>query len=250
MMNNMINKFKRTLSIAISIIFSIALISTANNNAYASFDFYKIFYQQMLDEVNKYRVESGLPALKLDETLCDMAEVRAKEISEVFSHTRPDGSSSSTIFNQFNVNKSYSGENIAYHYKKSVLAVMDAWLDSQAHCANIFSPDYEYLGVGLYEEDGYYYWAQVFSADVKSADIFSAEDNALGDINNDGSIDSFDASLVLSMYSQLSSNSEVEFTEEQLKAADVNGDGRIDSADASGILKYYSMASMNLIPEF
>ncbi|MBR3919542.1 MAG: hypothetical protein IKJ59_12540, partial [Clostridia bacterium] len=62
----------------------------------------------------------------------------------------------------------------------------------------------------------------------------------LGDINNDGSIDSIDATLILSDYADLAVGKATSFNAEQAKAADVNGDGKYDSIDASLILAYYS----------
>lgn len=68
-------------------------------------------------------------------------------------------------------------------------------------------------------------------------------DRALGDVNNDGRIDSVDASAILREYSMTSSGSGSEFDGAQTSAADVNGDGRIDSVDASTILAYYALIS-------
>lgn len=66
-------------------------------------------------------------------------------------------------------------------------------------------------------------------------------DYTLGDVNNDGKIDSSDATRVLLAYAGL-----VTLSETEEKAADVNGDGNIDSSDASRILLYYA----NLISKF
>lgn len=262
MMNNMINVLKKYISLTMSIIFAATFLCVNDNNAYAATEEYMDLYEQMLEEVNEYRTASGLNELQLNPILCDMAEVRAHEITECFAHTRPDGRPSSTIFEEFDVPKGYSGENVAYHYKKSVTAVMDAWLDSQAHCANMFSADYEYLGVGLYEYNGYYYWAQVFSSDVQDIDLSDLdldlysnnkeEENniTIGDVDMDGAINASDASTVLLLYSEMSSGNESSFTENQIKAADVNQDGSIDASDASSILSYYSMLSIGLNPEF
>ena len=65
----------------------------------------------------------------------------------------------------------------------------------------------------------------------------------LGDVNDDGFVDSGDASLILSEYALLSTGADSSFTDAQRSAADVNSDGIIDSSDASSILAYYAMAS-------
>lgn len=68
-------------------------------------------------------------------------------------------------------------------------------------------------------------------------------DRALGDINNDGRIDSVDASAILREYSIISSGNGSEFDGNQASAADVDGDGKIDSVDASAVLAYYALVS-------
>ncbi len=69
-----------------------------------------------------------------------------------------------------------------------------------------------------------------------------AGDYLLGDVNRDGTVDSNDASELLSMYAQMSTGGEP-ISEETLKIADVNFDGMADSSDASLILEYYAYIS-------
>ena len=69
-----------------------------------------------------------------------------------------------------------------------------------------------------------------------------AGDYLLGDVNRDGTVDSNDASELLSMYAQMSTGGEA-ISEETLKIADVNFDGMADSSDASLILEYYAYIS-------
>ncbi len=70
----------------------------------------------------------------------------------------------------------------------------------------------------------------------------------LGDVNEDGSVDSSDASLVLAEYAKIQTGGEGEFTDIQYKAADVNKDDTVDSSDASKILAYYAMVSTGKKP--
>ncbi len=70
----------------------------------------------------------------------------------------------------------------------------------------------------------------------------------LGDVNNDGSVDSSDASLVLAEYAKIQTGGAGEFTETQRTAADVNNDDVVDSSDASKILAYYAMVSTGKEP--
>lgn len=65
----------------------------------------------------------------------------------------------------------------------------------------------------------------------------------LGDVNQDSSVDSSDASLVLSEYAALSTGGQSSLSDKQKKAADVNKDGFINSSDSSKILSYYAEIS-------
>ncbi len=66
---------------------------------------------------------------------------------------------------------------------------------------------------------------------------------ATGDVNNDSTIDSIDASSVLAHYAAISTDDTSSFSDEQIKAADVNKDQKCDSIDASLILAYYGYTS-------
>ena len=59
-------------------------------------------------------------------------------------------------------------------------------------------------------------------------------DKLLGDVNDDGEVDSADAAMVISAYYE-----KVVLNAQQEKAADANGDGVVDTADASMIISYY-----------
>lgn len=72
----------------------------------------------------------------------------------------------------------------------------------------------------------------------------------LGDVNQDDSVNSSDASLVLEEYSRLQTGNPSSFTATKRDSADVNKDGRIDSTDASKILEYYAEASTGKIPSW
>ena len=65
----------------------------------------------------------------------------------------------------------------------------------------------------------------------------------LGDINEDGTIDSVDASMVLTIYANLAASKSYKATEQMKKLSDVNMDNKIDALDASYILKYYAITS-------
>lgn len=78
----------------------------------------------------------------------------------------------------------------------------------------------------------------------------TGDDYLLGDVNEDGKVDSADASLVLAEYGLIQTGGTLTFTGKQKKAADVNKDGKSDSSDASKILEYYGAISTGKIPSW
>ncbi len=112
--------------------------------------------------VNSERAKEGLPALEKREDVCALADIRAQELTESFSHTRPDGRSCFSIFSDYNVNDwSTIGENIAYG-QSSPTAVMNSWMNSKSHRENIMNEDFTGIGIGVYQQDGRKYWVQLF----------------------------------------------------------------------------------------
>ena len=67
----------------------------------------------------------------------------------------------------------------------------------------------------------------------------------LGDVNEDGTINSADASKVLNTYANMAASQNAEVSEKFMKLADVDLNGKLDSHDASLILKYYASASID-----
>ncbi|NCB63964.1 MAG: CAP domain-containing protein, partial [Clostridia bacterium] len=118
--------------------------------------------EQILTLVNAARAQNGLSPLTLNTQMTEAANVRAKETVSQFSHTRPDGSSFSTALTQAGVSFRAYGENIAWG-QRSAEAVMDTWMNSSGHRANILSSSYSRLGVGVYRDaNGTPYWVQLF----------------------------------------------------------------------------------------
>lgn len=120
--------------------------------------------KEMLELVNEARAKAGAAPLKLDSALVNAANVRAEEISEVFSHTRPDGSSFSTVLDDFSINYYCSGENIAAGVDSAEITV-NQWIDSPSHYQNMINPDYTEMGIGYYYDENStykYHWVQIF----------------------------------------------------------------------------------------
>lgn len=80
--------------------------------------------------------------------------------------------------------------------------------------------------------------------------ITEAREAVLGDIDDNGTVDSSDASLVLAEYTLHMTGKRTTFSSRQRDAADVTGDGSIDPSDASEILKYYADISTGKNPSW
>ena len=87
------------------------------------------------------------------------------------------------------------------------------------------------------------------SDEVKQSDDSDGLNIKFGDINNDGKIDTSDASQLLSVYS-IASTSGRKLSDVEMAVYDINADGIIDSSDAGFILKYYSLKSTNKVDSF
>lgn len=114
---------------------------------------------EVLQQVNVVRQQNGLAPLKMDKTLMDKAMERAAECSVYFGHTRPNGQDCFTVLSS--KYKSNCGENIAAGQMTSQ-AVMEAWLNSPGHYANIMG-NYTNIGIGCFYQDGGIHWVQLFS---------------------------------------------------------------------------------------
>ncbi len=123
----------------------------------------KTYAEQVVDLVNKERAKAGLKKLTLDKNIETAALVRAKEIEVSFSHTRPNGSSFSSVLREYNISYYGAGENIAWG-QATPEAVMNAWMNSEGHRANILNAKFTKIGVGYYQNSaGRKYWTQLFT---------------------------------------------------------------------------------------
>lgn len=121
------------------------------------------FMDEVVRLVNEEREKEGLSALTVDSSAAKAAQVRAEELVESYDHTRPDGSSCFTALDQAGASYWTAGENIAAGYSTPE-AVVEAWMNSPGHRANILSSSFTKIGVGYFHaESGYRdYWVQMF----------------------------------------------------------------------------------------
>ncbi len=121
------------------------------------------FLKEVAALVNAERAKEGLSPLTISTKVQAAAQVRAGESAQLFSHTRPNGTSFATALKEQNVSYKGAGENIAWG-QKTPEAVMKAWMNSSGHRANIMNPNFTTIGVGYYvNANGTPYWCQLFT---------------------------------------------------------------------------------------
>ena len=111
--------------------------------------------------VNAERKKAGLSELKEDWQLSRVARYKSEDMQKnnYFSHTSPTYGSPFQMMKSFGISYRSAGENIA-RGQATPSAVVNAWMNSPGHRANILSPSFTHIGVG-YEKRGNY-WTQMF----------------------------------------------------------------------------------------
>lgn len=135
---------------------SITINNIQNENTYTD------LINEVYEITNNYRSLVGVSSLTLDSSLVEAASIRAKELSDSFSHTRPNGSSCFTVLSELGISYGTAGENIAAGYSSSQ-SVMEGWRSSSGHYQNIISSKFKKIGIGVNIVNNQYYWVQIFS---------------------------------------------------------------------------------------
>lgn len=116
---------------------------------------------EVLRLTNIERQKAGLSFLKYNTSFDAGAKQRSIEIITHFSHTRPDGSRFFTVFGPDFTYRNV-GENLGSGYRTPE-QVVNAWMNSTSHRANILNEKFEELSVAITKgEDGKYRWVQIF----------------------------------------------------------------------------------------
>ena len=112
----------------------------------------------MKDAINAYRREAGLGELSLSSRLCAIASCRGYEISQVWSHTRPDGRGHQTVLSDYGYG-GYAQELLVYvSGSGDGQAIIDKWMASDSH-RDLLMGGYSTIGIGVYRTGGYTYVA-------------------------------------------------------------------------------------------
>ncbi len=117
--------------------------------------------EQVASLVNKERAKEGLAPLTIDWELARVAKYKSQDMHDknYFSHTSPTYGSPFDMMKNFGISYNAAGENIAQG-QTSATQVMEAWMNSSGHRANIMDAKFTHIGVG-YVKDGNY-WTQMF----------------------------------------------------------------------------------------
>lgn len=118
------------------------------------------FEQKVLQLVNAQRSKAGLSALTMDDNLSKMALVKAQDMinNNYFDHNSPTYGSPFDMMKKFQITYNSAGENIAKG-QTSPDQVMNDWMNSEGHKANILGSSYTKIGVGYYNNA----WVQEFT---------------------------------------------------------------------------------------
>ncbi len=119
------------------------------------------YENEVIRLVNEIRKENGLNQLKTDWELSRVARYKSQDMKDnkFFSHTSPVYGSPFDMIKNFGISYKSAGENIA-RGQKTPQAVVNGWMNSSGHRANILNKNYTKIGVG-YVADGNY-WTQMF----------------------------------------------------------------------------------------
>ena len=119
------------------------------------------YEKEVVRLVNEIRVQNGLRELTYNWELCRVARYKSQDMKDnkYFSHTSPVYGTPFQMMKDFGITYRSAGENIARGYT-SPQAVVNAWMNSSGHRANILNASFTQIGVG-YVADGNY-WTQMF----------------------------------------------------------------------------------------
>lgn len=118
---------------------------------------------QMLDMVNQERIKAGLKPLTWDADLANVAQVKAKDMSDnnYFDHNSPTYGSPFEMMKKFGISYRAAGENLAG--SSSVERAHVGLMNSEGHRKNILNPNFTHMGIGVEKSTRYgYIYVQMF----------------------------------------------------------------------------------------
>jgi len=123
------------------------------------------YEERVAQLVNIEREKNGLQPLAFDSSISNVARAKSKDMADnnYFAHQSPTYGSAGDMLRNFGINWSAWGENIASGQKTPEI-VVNAWMNSPGHRANILSSNFSKIGVGyVTNSNGTPYWTQIFT---------------------------------------------------------------------------------------
>ena len=119
------------------------------------------YEQEVVDLTNEERAKQGLEPLTADAELSKVARAKSQDMKDnnYFDHNSPTYGSPFDMMKQFGISYTAAGENIAQG-QKTPEEVVEAWMNSEGHRANILNSKFTHIGVGYVESGNY--WTQQF----------------------------------------------------------------------------------------
>lgn len=119
------------------------------------------YENEVIRLVNVQRSQNGLSPLTANWELSRVARYKSQDMADnrYFSHTSPTYGTPFQMMKSFGLRFRTAGENIAYG-QRTPQAVVNAWMNSSGHRANILNASYTQIGVGYVA--GGNYWTQMF----------------------------------------------------------------------------------------
>ncbi|MCR6110182.1 LysM peptidoglycan-binding domain-containing protein [Bacillus sp. A301a_S52] len=122
------------------------------------------FEQEVIRLTNEERESRGLDSFDIAEDVSEVARVKSEDMrdDDYFSHTSPTYGSPFDMLRSFDISYRSAGENIAAG-QATPEQVVNSWMNSPGHRANILNSDFTHIGVGYAEGGSYrHYWTQMF----------------------------------------------------------------------------------------
>ncbi len=133
--------------------------------------------QRLVQQLNQSRAEAGLPPLRVDDRLTKAARVHSQRMidARTLGHVLPGEEGVAERLADTGLHFGRSGENVGYNSEFD--KIQGAFMKSPPHRANILSPDYNLVGIGLVRgEDGLYWATQDFAYGLPQRTVEEAED--------------------------------------------------------------------------
>src|SRR5690625_4798478 len=119
------------------------------------------FEREVVELTNNERTKNGLAPFQIDEELSKVAREKSRDMSvrNYFDHNSPTYGSPFDMMKSYGISYRAAGENIAKG-QRTPQEVVNGWMNSPGHRANILNGSFTHIGVGFVEQGNH--WTQMF----------------------------------------------------------------------------------------